>query len=69
MATQATVNLTSKDPKVMLILPIGLGYGVDLDAARKILLDLAAAHGDVTSVVDCPVTQLGASAVTLTLRA
>jgi small-conductance mechanosensitive channel len=69
MATQVTVNLTSRDPKVMLVLPIGIGYGSDLDLARRILLELAQGHGDVTSLVDCPVTQLGPSAVTLTLRA
>jgi small conductance mechanosensitive channel len=69
MATQVTVNLTSRDPKVMLVLPVGIGYGADLDLARGILLELARGHGDVTSVVDCPVTQLGSSAVTLTLRA
>lgn len=68
MATQVTVNLTSRDPKVMLVLPIGIGYGADLDLARSILLGLAQGHADVDSVVDCPVTQLG-SAVTLTLRA
>jgi small-conductance mechanosensitive channel len=69
MATQVTVNLTSRDPKVMLVLPINIGYGADLDAARNILLELARGHGDVVSVVDCPVTLLGPSAVTLTLRA
>lgn len=50
-------------------MPIGIGYGADLDLARRILLELAVAHVDVTSVVGCPVTQLGGSAVTLTLRA
>lgn len=69
MAAQVTVNLTSRDPKVMLVLPIGIGYGADLDLARTVLLELARTHPDVASVVDCPVTQLGASAVTLTLRA
>jgi small conductance mechanosensitive channel len=69
MATQVTVNLTSKDPRVMLALPIGIGYGADLDLARSILVGLAKGHADVDSVVDCPVTQLGSSAVTLTLRA
>jgi small-conductance mechanosensitive channel len=69
MATQVTVNLTSRDPKAMLVLPIGIGYRADLDLARSILLTLAGGHRDVTSVVDCPVTQRGSSAVTLTLRA
>ena len=69
MATQVTVNLTSRDPRVMLVLPISIGYGADLDLARTVLLDLARTHPDVASVVNCPVTQLGSSAVTLTLRA
>jgi small conductance mechanosensitive channel len=69
MATQVMVNLTSRDPRAMLVLPIEIGYGADLEAARRILVDLAKAHSDVTSVVDCPVTHLGASAVRLTLRA
>ena len=69
MATEVTVNLTSLDPRVMLVLPIDIGYGANLDIARGILLDLAKGHGDVTSVVDCPVTQLGTSAIRLTLRA
>ncbi len=69
MATQVMVNLTSRDPRAMLVLPIDIGYSADLDVARRILVDLAKAHADVTSVVDCPVTQLAAAAVRLTLRA
>jgi len=69
MATQVTVNLTSRDPRVMLMLPLGVGYGSDLDRARAIVVDEARSHAHVQEVVDCPVTQLGASAVTLTLRA
>jgi small conductance mechanosensitive channel len=51
------------------VLPIGIGYGADVDVARSIMLELARGNGDVTSVVDCLVTQLGPSAVTLALRA
>ncbi len=69
MATQVTVNLTSRDPRVMLMLPIGVGYRSDIDRARAILMDEARAQTDVQEVIDCPVTQLGGSAVTLTLRA
>jgi small-conductance mechanosensitive channel len=69
MATQVTVNLTSRDPRVMLILPIGVGYGSDIDRARAIVVEEARSQTDVQEIVDCPVTQLGASAVTLTLRA
>jgi small-conductance mechanosensitive channel len=69
MATQVTVNLTSRDPRVMLILPIGVGYASDIDRARAIVVGEAQSQTDVREVVDCPVTQLGAYAVTLTLRA
>jgi len=69
MATQVTINMTARDPRVMLALPIGVGYAADLDRARSILVDLARGHDGVLSVVDCPVTRLGESAVTLTLRA
>jgi small conductance mechanosensitive channel len=69
MATQVTINLTRRDPKAKLALLIGISYGADLDLARSILLELAASHPDVATVVDCPVTRLGPSAVTLTLRA
>ena len=69
MATQVTVNLTTRDPRVMLLLPLGVGYGSDLDRARAIVMDEARSHAAVQEVVDCPVTALGASAVTLTLRA
>ena len=69
MATQVTINLTSRDPKAMLALPIGISYQSDLNLARSILLELAGGHRDVTSVVDCPVTRLGPFAVMLMLRA
>jgi small-conductance mechanosensitive channel len=69
MATQVTVNLTSQDPRVLLMLPIGIGYGSDIDRTRAILMDEARSHKDVQEVVDCPVTELGKSSVTLTLRA
>jgi small conductance mechanosensitive channel len=69
MAAQVTVNLTSQDPRVLLMLPIGVGYGSDIDRTRAILMGEARSHKDVQQVVDCPVTELGGSSVTLTLRA
>ena len=68
MATQVTINLTARDPRTMLALPIAVGYAADLDRARSIFVDLARGHDGILSVVDCPVTRLGESAVTLTLR-
>lgn len=69
MANQVTVNLTSVDPRILVAVPIRVGYGADLDKARKILLELAKAHPDVREIVGCPLTALGESSVTLTLQA
>lgn len=69
MASQVMVNLTSKDPRVMATVPVGIGYGADVDKARSILVDLAGAHPLVEAVVGCPVTQLGDSSVLLSLLA
>ncbi len=69
MAGQVTVNLTSKDPRAMAAIPIGIGYAADIDRARQVLLELAGRHPAVQEVVACPVTKLGDSSVVLTLRA
>lgn len=69
MASQVTINLTAKDPRVMVIVPIGIGYNGDIGKARQILVDLAKTHPKVQEVADCPVTQLGNSSVVLSLRA
>jgi small conductance mechanosensitive channel len=68
MASQVTVNLTTKDPRVMAVLPMGIGYSADIGKARQILVDLDKSHPKVQEVVDCPVTQLGNSSVVLSLR-
>jgi small-conductance mechanosensitive channel len=69
MANQVTVNLTSADRRIMLALPIRIGYAADLEKARKILVQLAQQHPGVGEVVGCPLTALGESSVTLTLQA
>jgi small conductance mechanosensitive channel len=69
MASQVTINLTTKDPRVMAVVPIGIGYNADINKARQILVELAKTNPRVEEVVDCPVTQLGNSSVVLTLRA
>ncbi len=69
MANQVTINHTAISPRQMAIVPIGIGYNVDIGQARQILLELAEAHSLVEEVVSCPVTQLGNSGVVLTLRA
>jgi small conductance mechanosensitive channel len=67
MASQTTINLTGNDPRVISSIPIGIGYDADIDAARAILLELARQHSRVQEVCGCPVTQLAASSVVLTL--
>ena len=69
MASQVTINLTTKDSRVVAVVPIGIGYNSDLNKARKILVEVAQTHPKVQEVVDCPVTQLGNSSVVLSLRA
>ena len=68
MASQVTINLTTKDSRVIAVVPIGIGYNSDLNKARKILVEIAQAHPKVQEVADCPVTQLGNSNVVLSLR-
>jgi small conductance mechanosensitive channel len=68
VASQTTINLTSFDPKAMAILPITIGYKADLDKSRSILMELAKTHPSTLEVVGCPVTELGESGVTLSLR-
>ena len=69
MATQTVVNMTTLDPRVMAVIPFGIGYSSDIDKARKILVQLASDHPKVERTESCPVTKLGDSAVVLSLRA
>ena len=69
MANQVTVNLTRVNPRVMAIVPMGIGYSADIDKARQIMMETAQAHPLVQEVDSCPVTDLGESTVTLSLRA
>lgn len=68
MASQITINLTTKDPRVMAVVPISIGYACDIDKARSVLTALAKRSTRVQEVVGCPVSQLGDSSVTLSLR-
>ncbi|MEQ9324557.1 MAG: mechanosensitive ion channel family protein [Polyangiaceae bacterium] len=68
VVNQTTVNLTSVDPRVLAVVPVGIGYGADLDQARAILLELAEAHELAEEVIGCPVVNLGPSSVDLSLR-
>jgi len=69
IASQVTVNYTTQDTRIMVMVPVGISYSSDIDKAREILLDIARNHPLVTEAVGCPVTQLGNSSVNLSLRA
>jgi len=69
MATQASVNLSSVDPRMAAVVPFTISYKTDIDRARAILVELAAAHPQVREIIGCPVTELGPSGVVLSLRA
>ena len=53
----------------MAAVPIGIAYDADIDHVRKILLSIADAHSDAIETIGCPVIQLGASSITLSVRA
>jgi small-conductance mechanosensitive channel len=67
MASQTNINLTANDPRVICSVPIGISYDSDIDKARAILLELAGKHPKAKQVCGCPLTQLGASGVLLSL--
>ena len=67
MASQTNINLTANDPRVICSVPIGISYDSDIDKARAILLDLAGKHDKAKQVCGCPLTQLGAAGVVLSL--
>ena len=67
MASQTNINLTANDPRVVCSVLIGISYDSDIDKARAILLDLAGKHPKAKQVCGCPLMQLGASGVVLSL--
>ena len=67
MASQTNINLTANDPRVICSILIAISYDSDIDKARAILLDLAGKHPKAKQVCACPLTQLGASGVVLSL--
>lgn len=68
MSNKITINLTTKDPRLIVTVSFGISYQADIEKARGILLNLAKAHPLAQEVADCPVTGLGQSSVTLSLR-
>lgn len=69
IATEAMINLTSVEAKVLMLLPISIGYDSDVEKARAIVLEIARDHDQIDEIVGCPVVSLGASSVDLTLQA
>jgi len=67
MASQTNLNLTNNDPRVICTVPIRISYDSDIDQARSILLTLAGKHPLAVKVCTCPVTQLDAAGIVLTL--
>ncbi len=67
MASQTNINLTANDPRVICSVLVGISCESDIDKARAILLDLAGKHPKAKQVCGCPLTQLGASGVVLSL--
>ena len=67
MASQTTINLTGNDPRIVCSVAIGISYDSDVDKAREIMLALAGKHPKAGLVCGCPLTQLTASGVVLTL--
>ena len=67
MASQTTINLTTDDPRGVCSVLMNISYSADVDKARAILLDLGSKHPKATQVCGCPLTQLGASGVVLSL--
>ena len=67
MASQTNINLTTNDPRVICSVLVGISYDSDIDKARAILLDLAGKHAKAKQVCGCPLTQLGAAGVVLSL--
>ncbi len=66
MVSQITLNLTHS--RLLTQISINIDYAADIEQARHILTELAEAHPLVQAVVNCPVTRVETSGVTLTLR-
>ena len=67
MASQTIINFTTAEERKICAVPMRISYESNVDAARQIMTELAAAHPLVKEVTGCPLTQLGDYAVTLTL--
>lgn len=67
MASQTTINMTRDDLRAICSVPVVITLDSDLDAARAILLGIAAKNPNTQKIGGCPVTRLDGSGVELTL--
>lgn len=68
MASQTSVNLSLTDARKLCILPLRLSPETDVNAARKILTEIVAAHPKALEFVSCPVTAISGWSVTLSIQ-
>ncbi len=68
MGTQVTINLTTRDPRKLAVIPFKIGAGADVDQARAIVLEKARTHPLAGEVMGCPVVSLAGGGVVLSLR-
>jgi small-conductance mechanosensitive channel len=67
MANQVTINHSMTDARVICTVPLGIGYGADIDRVRAVLIEVMKANPRVREVVGCRVAGLGAFSVDLSL--
>ncbi|KCZ57246.1 mechanosensitive ion channel protein [Hyphomonas beringensis] len=68
ISSSTMINLSAKELRTMAMIPISIGYDSDIDKARALILEVAAGLPDIQEVLNCPVTNLGASSVDFSLR-
>ncbi|ARA92809.1 hypothetical protein AWN76_006280 [Rhodothermaceae bacterium RA] len=68
MTSQVLLNLSMRDPHLLIEIPFTIGYRSSIDRAREILVELAQQHPKVARLENCPVTEHGNYGIKLLLR-
>ncbi|MFN3704399.1 MAG: mechanosensitive ion channel family protein [Thermoflexales bacterium] len=68
MSSQILVNLTMRDARKMVAIPLTTSFTADIDRVRALALEVACGHPNARQVVGCPVTQLSRDGITLSLQ-
>ena len=68
ISSTTMVNLSATELRTMALIPISIGYDCDIDAARALILEIAADIPEIEEVVGCPLVNLGGSSVDFNLR-